>query len=127
MGITMKNYFSEDEMRCQCGCGKYGMDKDFMTKLNYLREVYGKPLIVSSGYRCPDHPIEARKQSPGAHATGKAADLAVSGADAHKLLYLALEFGFSGVGVQQKGSGRFIHVDTCTKEEGFVRPTVWSY
>jgi uncharacterized protein YcbK (DUF882 family) len=120
-------YFTENEMRCQCGCGRVGMEKAFMEKLNYLRTIYDKPMVVSSGYRCPDHPIEARKPSPGAHATGKAADIAVDKADALRLVYLAIEFGFTGIGVQQKGNGRFIHLDTCTEKDGFPRPTIWSY
>jgi zinc D-Ala-D-Ala carboxypeptidase len=39
-------------------------------------------------------------------------------------LRLAFKLGFTGIGVQQKGSGRFIHLDTM---EGGTRPTVWSY
>ena len=79
---------------------------------------------VTSGYRCPDHPIEAKKPQPGAHASGCACDIGVEGQDAHRLLKLAFAAGFTGVGVQQKGSGRFIHLDTL---EGGPRPNVWSY
>ena len=62
-----------------------------------------------------------------AHTTGKAADIAVSREDAFHLLSLALSKGFTGIGVQQKGSGRFIHLDTIENSEGRPRPTVWSY
>ena len=120
-------YFTEDEFRCQCGCGQIKVDDELLKKLDALREVVNFPLQVSSGYRCPDHPIEARKKTPGAHSTGKAVDLLVSREKAYKVLYVALEFGFPGVGVQQKGSNRFIHLDICTAEDGFSRPTVWSY
>ena len=123
----MSNYFSHDEIKCKCGCEQAPMDQEFMDKLNYLRSAYNKPMIVSSGYRCPNHPIEAKKEKPGAHASGKAIDIAVSGADAVRLLYFALEFGFTGIGIQQKGSGRFIHLDICTADDGFPRPTIWSY
>lgn len=126
MSWTSK-YFSEKEMACQCGCGRAPMDQHFMSVLDAIRESYGAPLIITSGYRCPEHPIEARKSSPGAHASGKAADLAVDRENAHKILRIAANLGVPGIGVQQKGAGRFIHVDTCTTEEGFPRPTVWSY
>lgn len=122
----MSKYFSEKEMACQ-HCGATKEDAAFMAKLDALREAYGKPLAVTSGYRCPEHPIEARKAKPGAHSTGKAVDLAVSHADAHEVLRLAFEMGFKRIGVQQKGSGRFIHLDTATQEEGFPAPTIWSY
>ena len=79
---------------------------------------------VTSGYRCPQHPIEAKKAAPGAHASGCAVDIGVEGQDAHRLLKLAFAAGFTGIGVQQKGSGRFIHLDTL---EGGPRPNVWSY
>jgi hypothetical protein len=36
---------------------------------------------------------------------------------------IAMEAGFTGIGVQQKGTGRFLHLDTL---EGDLRPTVWS-
>lgn len=121
--MSYGRYFKESEFTCKCGCGQTKMDPLFIAKLNNLRHEYGKPMIVTSGYRCPNHPVEARKASaaPGMHTTGKAADIAVTGADAHRLLTLALEAGFRGIGVNQKGSGRFIHLDDR------AQPTVWSY
>ena len=115
--------FSAKEFDCT-HCGKNEMQADFMLKLQALRSVYGKPMRITSGYRCPEHPIEAKKAQPGAHASGCACDIGVEGQDAHRLLKLAFAAGFTGVGVQQKGSGRFIHLDTL---EGGPRPNVWSY
>jgi zinc D-Ala-D-Ala carboxypeptidase len=120
-------YFTQDEMRCQCGCGAEGMHSEFMDRLTSLRADWGQPMIVTSAYRCPNHPIEAKKSKPGAHASGRAVDIAIQGEDAYKLLCAILGHGFTGIGVQQKGSGRFIHIDDLTKEEGWPRPTVWSY
>lgn len=100
------------------------MQPEFMAKLQALRTAYGKPMRITSGFRCAEHPIEAKKAQPGAHASGCACDVGVEGADAHRLLTLALQLGFSGIGVQQKGGGRFIHLDILTSG---VRPTVWSY
>ena len=115
--------FSANEFNCS-HCGKNEMQPDFLQKLQALRSVYGKPMRITSGYRCPEHPIEAKKAKPGAHASGCACDIGIEGADAHRLLKLAFAAGFTGIGVQQKGSGRFIHLDTL---EGGPRPTVWSY
>jgi uncharacterized protein YcbK (DUF882 family) len=104
------------------------MSPEFMDALDELREAYGKPLRVTSGYRCPEHPIEARKTSAGAHSTGKAIDLAVDRGEAYEVLKIAMAMGvFTGIGVQQKGSGRFIHLDTCEEPKMSPRPTVWSY
>jgi len=79
---------------------------------------------VTSGYRCAKHPVEAKKAAPGAHASGCACDIGVDGADAHRLVALAFKAGFVGIGVNQKGTGRFIHLDTLkTRPSG----TIWSY
>lgn len=115
--------FSAKEFACS-HCGENEMKPDFMAKLQRLRTAYGKPMKITSGYRCAKHPIEAAKSSPGAHASGCAADMGIQGAEAHKLLSLALQEGFTGIGVQQKGTGRFLHLDTL---QGSTRPTVWSY
>jgi len=115
--------FKADEFKCS-HCGANEMQPDFMAKLQALRIEYGKPMRVTSGYRCAKHPVEAKKAAPGAHASGCACDIGVDGADAHRLLGLALKAGFTGIGVQQKGTGRFIHLDTL---KSGLRPTVWSY
>lgn len=113
-------YFTEAEFKCK-HCGKCEMDQAFLDKINKLRQEYGKSLVVTSGYRCPEHPAERSKVTTGMHTTGKAVDFAVDGENAQRLLMLALQHGFTGIGVQQKGSGRFIHLDTRD------RPALWSY
>lgn len=115
--------FSEWEFRCR-HCGRVEMRPQFLERLQMLRTAYARPMQITSGYRCPDHPVEKAKAAPGAHASGCAADVAVHGAAAHELLRLAFHFGFTGIGVQQRGDKRFIHLDTLT---GDNRPTVWSY
>lgn len=100
------------------------MQPEFIAKLQTLRTQYGAPMRVTSGYRCPGHPVEAAKDTPGVHTKGCAADIAVQGTNAHRLLRLAFAAGFTGIGIQQKGGGRFIHLDTSNDEP---RPNVWSY
>lgn len=119
-------YFTSEEMACSHS-GLEKMDAAFMDKLTELRVAYGKPMRVTSAFRDATHPIEAKKAKPGTHNTGKAVDIAVDRGDAWELLHLAMAMGFQGIGVQQKGSGRFIHLDMCTEEDGHVRPTIWSY
>ena len=128
----LSKYFSEKEMQCK-HTGICEMSPTFMEKLDRLREAFGAPLTVSSGFRHPTHPIENAKvlkgKKAGTHSTGRAADIVVSRGDAHKLLQLALASGdFTGIGVQQKGTSRFIHLDDLQEGEGYSpRPTVWSY
>jgi len=115
--------FGRDEFACQ-HCGDEDMDAEFLQAMQELRTAYGKPMTITSGYRCPSHPIEAKKQNgPGTHASGCAADISVSRADAVQLLRYAMMDGrFTGFGIQQKGRARFIHLDSTTN-----RTTIWSY
>jgi zinc D-Ala-D-Ala carboxypeptidase len=119
-------YFTEDELKCQ-HCGEQGIDKIFMEKVDKLREELGFPFPVTSGYRCSKHPIEARKKRSGAHSTGRAIDIGVSGNKAYRLIKAAQQAGFTGVGVNQKGTGRFIHLDDLEDSLDQPRPWVWSY
>ena len=122
----MYKYFSIDELKCQ-HCGEHNMDESFMVKVEALRQDLGFPFVVTSAYRCKDHIIERKKKAPGAHSTGHALDIAVSGNQAYRLLTEALNVGMTGIGINQKGPNRFIHLDDIEWEENRPRPWVWSY
>lgn len=121
------SYFSDKELACKCGCGMQ-IAPDFRAKLERLRERFGKPLVVTSGARCPAHNAKISSTGmTGPHTTGRATDFATSHGDALRLVDLALEQGFTGIGVNQKGTSRFIHVDDLPDAPGQPRPTIWSY
>ena len=105
------------------------MNQSFIDRLNNLREAYGKPMTISSGYRDSTHPVEAMKKDPkgGAHVSGEAADILIERGNAFKLLSLAFLIGFTGIGVNQKGGARFLHLDTLENSPTRPRPTIWSY
>lgn len=117
--------FTKSEFDCK-ETGENGMNHEFMLKLQYLRTVYKKPMVVTSGFRSVNHSIEKSKARPGVHTTGYAADIAVSHSDAHELLRCAFYVGFAGIGVNQKGNARFIHIDDAPVTD-WPRPNVWSY
>ena len=103
--------------------GQNRMHPEHMARLQKLRSVYNKPMPVSSGYRDPSHPNEAGKAAPGEHTHGRATDVRVSGPDALRLIVLAVQCGFTRIGVQQKGSVRFIHLGDSPD----FPSTIWSY
>lgn len=118
--------FSRKEFACAC-CGKAPMDPAFMDILQLLRIDYGKPMVISSGYRCAAHNQKVSSTGPnGPHTTGQAADVAVARGDAYELLQLGIRI-FTGIGVNQKGAGRFLHFDTIPNSASAPRPTLWSY
>lgn len=119
----MTGYFSEGELACK-HCGEYFFDERFLALLNRIRHACGFPLVVTSGYRCSDHPAERNKARPGAHTRGLAVDLAVSYERAFTLVAVAIEHGVPRVGVSQKGKNRFIHLDV---DVNLPHPRIWSY
>jgi len=123
-------YFSKAEFACQCGeCGSDGeeLNLGFVARLDYLRATLGIPLRITSGYRCPTHNKRVSSTGlNGPHTTGRAADIAVYGADAFRLLREATSINITGIGLQQKGAqaGRYVHLDDLDTEP---RPWVWTY
>lgn len=120
---TWKN-FTKNELSCSC-CGEENPNLEFIELMDLvqdMRDELGFPLPVSSAYRCSEHPIEAKKKTPGMHNVA-AIDIKVSHEKAHKVLKKAMEMGFTGIGVNQTGNvnQRFIHLDL--REEG----RIWSY
>ncbi len=116
------DHFSKQEFDCQ-QTGENEMRPAFVDKLQALRYEYGRPMIITSGYRSPWHSIESAKTQPGAHASGQACDIRVGpGEDVHALVTLAVRFGFTGIGISQRaGQPRFVHLDTLN------RKAIWSY
>ena len=68
-------YFDLSEFACK-HTGENRMNPDFLVRLDELRHRCGFPFQITSGYRDPSHPVEARKDKPGQHSLGVAADIA---------------------------------------------------
>lgn len=120
-------YFTPKEFACK-HCGDNKMDAAFLLLVDELRHRCGYPLSITSGYRCPVHNQNVSTTGPkGPHTTGLAVDIGVSRHRAHDVLRHALAMGFTGIGVQQKGATRFIHLDMLREPDHAPRPSVWSY
>lgn len=120
------SYFSESELSCNC-CAQNKFDDQTLLKLNLMRDEAGFPFIVSSAYRCPKYNREIKATQT--HATGQAIDILVSHDKAYQVIRLAIKYGFTGIGVSQKGdtSKRFIHLDDLSSQSNRPRPHIWSY
>lgn len=104
-------HFKKEEFACS-HCGENKIELDFVKMLDDIRESLGQPMVISSGYRCPEHPREKTKDEPGPHSTGRAADILCAGEHARDLSKKVVPV-FPGIGIHQKGDWdqRFIHVD----------------
>jgi zinc D-Ala-D-Ala carboxypeptidase len=114
--------FPKSEFDCK-HTGLNEMRHDFMLKLQALRLDYGKPMAITSGYRHPTHPIEARKtHSNGEHTQGNCCDIACNNtADRFRLVKLALEHGFTRIGIAKT----FIHLGMGGV--GLPNNVIWEY
>ena len=128
--MSTSKHFKQYELECHCGCGQNKMGEKFLSLLEDLRTYYGKPINISSAYRCPEHNNNVSNSGFwGPHTTGQAVDIVICGFNAMHLLKGILAIGFSGVGISQRGSHekRFIHIDTLMDEVNPPRPWIWSY
>ena len=102
--------FSEDEFRCNCGCGRADMTEKFMDKLQALRTSLDEAITINKGggYRCPNHPDEINKDKPGSHTQGNAGDIRTPNSGyKYRLKKQAYALGFVGI-----GDGKtFTHLD----------------
>ena len=127
MGISSLN-FTNSELSCS-HCGENHFDQGTLDSLQGLREAIGKPLKISSAYRCPAYNNTVSGSGlTGPHTTGKAVDILCSGKFSHEVLSFAMirSSVWKGIGISQKGkhTSRFIHLDTIEADN---RPWVWSY
>lgn len=122
--IDWKKYpsFSEAEFRCK-HTGKCDMQAPFLDVLQAIRTEYGKPMKVTSGYRHPTHPVEAKKgHSNGEHTKGACADIACeNGADRFRLVQIALKHGITRIGIAKN----FLHLGIGGP--GLPNNVIWDY
>ena len=114
--------FPKEEFDCK-HTGENNMQHEFMEKLQRIRNVYGKSMKITSGFRSVKHPIEARKtHSNGEHTQGMCADVYCdNGADRFKLIQLALANGITRIGIAKN----FLHLGIGGK--GLPCYVIWEY
>ena len=121
----MSKYFSKDEPGLDNG--RYEkLNPKLLKQLDEVRELYGKPIIITSSYRGPDHPIESAKPGgPGVHSFGAAVDIAaVGGTETLELVRAAIGAGFERIGISRKKN--FIHLDIADKTHQRTK-SIWVY
>ena len=97
------------------------MDPKLLNMIDEAREIYGKPIHVTSGYRTEAHNRKVGGVDSSSHLKGLAIDVAcVRSDDRFKMLNALLEVGFNRIGV----AGTFIHVDIDKDKSQNV---IWTY
>lgn len=70
-------HFSRSEFKCKCGCGFSTVDFELAEVLDDVRERFQRPIIVTSGCRCPEYNKKVNGSDNSQHQYGKAADIMV--------------------------------------------------
>lgn len=121
---ALSSHFSMKEVRCRCNfntCIEQKIAQELLDKLEQVRMTYGKPINITSGYRCPEYQkalaAGGKETATGIsqHELGRAVDL--SAKDLSKL-NADLDIVFDAIGQ----ANSFTHVDLRND-----RKRRWSY
>ena len=109
----MAKYFTPGEFSCRCGCGLSKLDPDLIQILDKGRELFGRPIIITSGTRCERHNRIIGGALHSAHLVGAdgwshAVDIkVVSGQTCWELFHIFCALGI----VRFEVSNKHLHID----------------
>ena len=112
-GLT--EHFNISEFHCKgasCGCTETLHDPALSAYLQQIRQHFGKPLYITSGYRCQKHNAAVGGVSGSLHMKGQAADFVISGVKPLEIAQYAESIGVKGIGLYEAEDGNFVHIDT---------------
>lgn len=116
----LSEHFNAREFRCKCGkTHDTEINPNLVDNLEKLYRVLScSKIVVTSGYRCPDHDKAVGGNGTGQHTKGNAADIICYGQDGSvistkKVACKAQDIGFRGIGNIDR-TYTAIHVDVRT-------------
>jgi zinc D-Ala-D-Ala carboxypeptidase len=105
--IKVSANFNLREFQCRC-CGAVKLDSELLRRLQAIRTLTGRPMIINSAYRCSTHNRAVKGAANSQHLTGRAADIVISGMGiAQQRKICETYFGDGGIGY----ANTFTHVD----------------
>lgn len=90
--------------------GELMIDPDAMDKLQKLRNILGKPLLITSAYRSEVHNKKVGGAPNSQHRLARAFDVIMTNQSPHDFINAAKAVGFTGIGQYPKQN--FVHIDT---------------
>ena len=119
-------YFSEDELKCKCGCNIYNVAEELEKKIDKARKKAGIPFVVTSCCRCEKHNKEEGGSETSSHITDEykpceAIDISVDDSLTRSIILDALiAVGFTRIGIAKT----FIH---CDVDNTKAQHRIWLY
>jgi uncharacterized protein YcbK (DUF882 family) len=99
------------------------MHQDLLELLDEIRAIYGKPIVITSGYRTPEHNASLGKNASknSSHLKGLAVDIAIENSNQrYEIIRIAMLLGIKRIGT---GKG-FVHIDIDASKPSNVN---WVY
>lgn len=117
--VKLSDNFKSTEFDCHGSgcCSSTLIDEKLVEYLQQIRNHFGKPVNVSSAYRCATHNKSVGGATASRHMKGQAADIYISGVTPAEIAKYAESIGILGIGLYETDKdGHFIHVDTRTSK-----------
>lgn len=126
---ALSKNFTREEFKCPCGCTRQMVDSELVEKMQAVREKLGKPIKITSGYRCIPHNAAVKGSSGSKHRYGMAADWRMKDRDINPVALgiLAQAVGFGGIGIYWHSRGAFVHADTRSTKATWLCTTPGKY
>ena len=113
--VSLSANFEVSEFACKGNgcCLSVLIDDKLVTYLQKIRDHFGKPITITSGYRCIAHNSRIGGASGSRHTKGQAADFVVQGVTPAEVAKYAESIGVLGIGLYETAKdGHFVHIDT---------------
>ena len=96
-------------------CSKTTIDEKLVAYVQQIRDHFGKPVTITSPYRCEVHNKRVGGATKSYHMQGRAADIVVQGVSSREVAKYAESIGILGIGLYETSAdGYFTHIDTRT-------------
>ena len=105
--MKLSKDFQRAEFGCGCGCGYDDINLKLVDKLQSLRDLVEKPIVVTSGCRCELYNSHIGGVISSPHLDGLAADIQVDGMTPVTLAILANRIQYMRIGIYPK----HLHID----------------
>ena len=118
--IHLAENFRSTEFACKCGrCKTALVDDVLVAQLQAIRNHFGKPVNITSGYRCAAHNKAVGGDPNSSHMQGMAADVVVTGVKPGEVAKFAESMGVVRVGLYDS----FVHIGSGDVKRFWLGPS----
>lgn len=106
--MKFAEHFTRSEFACKCGCGEDTVDAELVVILERVREYFGAPVTINSGFRCKKYNKRIGGKPKSQHLRGRAADITVKDVNPARVYVFLHTWHTGGLGKYDT----FTHIDT---------------